>query len=85
MAAGGCSAAAWQGEEGIARGIEAVESFGATRGRGTSSRRWPPGRSTAAAALNSGSGREAEQAGRLEEGENGLKHNFKNSRDPTVN
>jgi len=79
------TAAAWQGEEGTVRGIEAVESFGAMRGRGTSSRRWPPGRSTVAAALNNGGGREAEQAGKLEEGENGLKCNFKNSRDPTVN
>ena len=68
-----------------ARRQRAVESFAVPRGRGTSSRRWPPGRSTVAAALNSGGGREAEQAGKLEEGENGLKCNFKNYRDPTVN
>ena len=51
----------------------------------SASRRWLGGGPERRAALPSGGGREAVQAGWLEEGENGLKHNFKNSRDPTVN
>ena len=85
MAAGGRFCAAWQSGEGTARGVEGggeLQRDAWMPAQAGGGRRGGPERR---AALPSGSGREAEQAGTLEEGENGLKHNFKNSRDLTVN
>ena len=84
MATGGSIWARGSAGKAPARRQRVVESFGATCLRGTSSRRWLPDRSMAAAVLNSGGGREAEQAGRLEEGESIPICNFRNFRDPTV-
>ena len=85
VAAGGGLWGAWQGEESSSAKARAVEKVGRDAWAASASRRWPPGRPRAAAALNSGGGREAEQAGRLEEGEFGPICNFRNFRDLTVN
>ena len=85
MATGGSIWAHGSAGKAPARRQRAVESSGATRGAvlqaggGSGMARSGGQRCPAAAA------REAEQAGRLEEGESGLKRNFRNFRDPTVN
>ena len=64
VAAGGGLWGAWQGEESSNAKARAVEKVGRDAWAASASRRWPPGRPRAAAALNSGGDRESREAGR---------------------
>ena len=70
--------------EAPARRPRAVEEVGRDAWEASASRRWPLAGPVRQVALHSGGG-ERKQRSRQEEGEKGLKHNFKKSRDPTVN
>jgi len=69
--------------EAPARRPRAVEEVGRDAWEASASRRWPLAGPVRQVALHSGGG-ERKQRSRQEEGEKGLKHNFKKSRDPTV-
>ena len=78
---------AWHGEGRARREAKAAVEAWARRVEQLAGRRWLPGHSTAAVVvpLSAGGVEQRKQAGRLEEGENGLICNFRNFRDLTVN
>ena len=67
VAAGGGLWGAWQGEESSSTKARAVEKVGRDAWAASASRRWPPGRPRAAAALNSGGDKLCREAGRRKE------------------